>query len=307
VARTAAADFWSDPDAARAVQDEIYRLDGVLAALEHVERTVRGEVDSAQGRRRARDLAAADERLAALDQRVRHVGMLLRCQDVRDLGDAYVSLTLISARGSPLEAVAKLAGMYHAFARRRGLEVQVLDDHSGGSPPEDAITLLVGGAGGFALLRGETGLHQVSRGREKGLSGKSRAIDRDLVRVEVLPVPDRGLPDDEVRVAIHALKNGKGRLLAKPRFEAHLLHVPTMTALRACTDGPKSQAVAQLRPLLAARVAASHAPQAPTQLIRRYVLGPAPLVRDLRTGRSTGRLEKVLQGGIDLFLELMER
>ena len=100
-----------------------------------------------------------------------------------------------------------------------------------------------------------------------------------------------------------ALKSAKGRLLAKPRFEVQLLHVPTMTSVRAWTDGSKGEAVERLRPLLAARVAALRGATDQSAVIRRYVLGPAPLVRDLRSGRSTGRLDKVLQGHIDLFLE----
>jgi peptide chain release factor 2 len=180
----------------------------------------------------------------------------------------------------------------------------VLDDRRGGTPPEDTLTLLVCGAGAYALLAHETGLHQLSRGLAKG---RQKPPDRDVVRVEVLPLPlgDASLGNDEVRVEVRPLSDVRGRLLARPRFEVQLLHLPTMTAVHAWTDGPRAEAVERLRPLLLARVEAARrggAASDPRAFVRRYVLGPAPLVRDLRTRRSTGRLDRVWQGHIDMFL-----
>jgi hypothetical protein len=71
-------------------------------------------------------------------------------------------------------------------------------------------------------------------------------------------------------------------------------------------DGTKTQALERLRPLLQARLEAANTraqdqpPRPP--LVRRYTLGPTTLVRDLRTGRSTGRLDQVLEGHLEAFL-----
>jgi len=307
IARQAASGFWDDPDAARCAHDEIYRLDGVFAALDALERGVRIEAEALKTRRGAPpNLAQLEERLDALESRGRHIAFLVSCRDARDLGDAFLSLTLVASRGAGLDAVAKLAEMYAGLARRRGLEMQVLDDRRGGTPPEDALTMLLCGGGAHALLAGESGLHQVSRGRSKGKSGRQRAADRDVVRVDVVPAPAGDpLGRDEVRVEVRSLDATQGRLLKKPRFDVSLLHVPSLTAVRAWTDGTKAQAVERLRPLLAARVEAARAtaPEGNSpSFVRRYILGPSPLVRDLRTHKSTGRLDRVLRGHIDPFL-----
>jgi hypothetical protein len=155
------------------------------------------------------------------------------------------------------------------------------------------------------LLAGEAGLHQLSHGRSKSRTGRQRAPDRDVVRVDVLPLATGDpLGRDEVRVEIHSLDSVQGRLLKKPRFAVSLLHVPSLTAVRAWTDGTKVQAVDRLRPLLAARVEATQSvsKEPAPSFVRRYILGPAPLVRDLRSHRSTGRLDRVLRGFIDPFL-----
>jgi ATP-dependent Clp protease ATP-binding subunit ClpC len=309
IARQAASGFWDDPDAARSAHDEIYRLDGVFAALDALERGVRSEAESLKARRGTPpNLVQLEERLDALESRARHIAFLVSCRDARDLGDAFLSLTLVASRGAGLDALEKLAEMYAGLARRRGLEAQVLDDRRGGTPAEDALTMLLCGAGAYALLAGESGLHQVSRGKTKGKSGRQRAPDRDVVRVDVLAAPAGDpLGRDEVRVEVRALEAITGRLIKKPRFEVNLLHLPSLTAVRAWTDGTKAQAVERLRPLLAARVEASRSVSAAPEgsspsFVRRYILGPSPLVRDLRSHKSTGRLDRVLRGYLDPFL-----
>jgi hypothetical protein len=78
-----------------------------------------------------------------------------------------------------------------------------------------------------------------------------------------------------------------------------------MISVRGWTDGTRAQAVERLRPLLRARVDAARAAAdagGRPPVVRRYGLGPQPLVRDVRTGRSTGRVEQVLDGQLDVFL-----
>jgi hypothetical protein len=81
--------------------------------------------------------------------------------------------------------------------------------------------------------------------------------------------------------------------------------------VRAWSDGSKAQAVERLTPLLwarieAARAAPSSTPSTLPPVIRRYLLGPSPAVKDLRLGKTTGRLDLVLKGYLDPFLQRCE-
>jgi peptide chain release factor 2 len=250
-----------------------------------------------------------EERLEVLDNQAQHVSFLVTCREPRDLGDALLTLTLVNEQGEGLDAVAKLARMYQGLARRHGLDVEVLSDCQGGQPNQDAIVMHVSGAGAFALLTGESGLHQISRVRGENRGNKRRTVDRDVVRVDVLPAPggENPLARDDVRIETRPLSDAKGRLIGKPKHEVQLLHVPTMISVRAWTDGTKAQAGERVMVLLRAQVEAAgkiqQAPAASPLLVRRYSLGPAPLVRDLRSGRSTGRLDQVLDGHLEAFLQ----
>jgi ATP-dependent Clp protease ATP-binding subunit ClpC len=305
LAASAQPGFWNERDRARSIYDEIYRIDGILGALDGLEKSVRIEAESVrQPWTTEGDLARLEERLAGLESQARHLGFLVGCRSPRDLGDALLSLTLIRSHGTGLDAVGRLARMYVNLARRRGLEVEVLDDRQGGDPAEDTITLLLTGAGAYALLAGEAGLHQVARGHREGRDGKRRPVDRDVVRVEVLPVQggEAGFAREEVRVEYRPLQGRQGRLLARPKAEVQLLHVPSMISVRAWTEGSRARAVEGLQPLLRARVSAGAGETPGPSFIRRYTLGPAPLVRDVRSGITLGRLDQVFEGHLDVFL-----
>jgi ATP-dependent Clp protease ATP-binding subunit ClpC len=306
LARAAAPGLWENRAAAQALYDEIYRIDGVLQALETLARAV-AEQSEATRRPRAteRDLARVDERLDSLEGRARHVAALVGCRDPRDLADAFVILTRVAVHGGGLDAVGMLARMYAHLARRHHLEVEVLDDHQTADPVEDSIVLLVSGAGAHALLAAEAGLHQVSRGRGEPRDGR-RTTEREMVRVEVLPVPteDDAHAREQVEVEVRPLEEATGRLMTRPRLEVQLRHRPSLLTLRAWSDRSRAEAVDWLRPLLWARLAAGDAAasEGGPAVVRRYALGAAPLVRDVRSGRSTGRIDQVLDGNLDVFL-----
>jgi ATP-dependent Clp protease ATP-binding subunit ClpC len=308
LASSARPTFWDNRELAQSLYDEVYRIDGVFAALDKLEGSARRELEALQDHRATeRELARVEEHLDTLESQARHVTFLVGCREARELGDTLLTLTLVASHGPGLDAVGRLARMYAGLAKRRGLEVECLDDHRGGDPAEDGIALLISGAGAYALLAGEAGLHQVSRGRREGKDGRRRPAERDVVRVEVFPVPaEAGLGSDEVRAEARALGEVQGRLVVRPRFEVRLLHVASMISVHGWTDGTKAQAMERLRPLLRARVEAARQGAAEAggrpPVVRRYGLGPAPLVRDVRTGRSTGRVEAVLEGQLDVFL-----
>src|SRR5439155_23213774 len=133
-------------------------------------------------------------------------GLRLSCPGPRDLGDALVVLTRVGPARAAVEGVGKLGLMYKRLAERLDLEVEVLDDHCATAPVEDTIALLVIGAGAYALLGHERGLHYLSPGRVEGHDGR-RTGQREVVRVEVFPAVGTTVLDREtVRAELRPLE-----------------------------------------------------------------------------------------------------
>jgi ATP-dependent Clp protease ATP-binding subunit ClpC len=300
---------WKDKKESQPLLDEVYRLDGILTSLSSLEKRVIGEVERLQRHTPTeRELAAVARRLDVLEFELGHATFLVTCKGPGDLADALVTLRLVNQQGQGLESVGLLARMYKNFADRRGLEMEVLDDRKGGEPREDTITLQFCGAGAYALLAGETGLHQLSRGRVETSRGKVKPAERDVVRVEVLPSPlgEIDFPAGEVGIETQPLgSDAQGRLLVRPKFDVRLFHGPTLTSVRGWCAGAKDKAIARLQSLLRARIEAARRkpqPDGRAPVVRRYRLGPTTLVRDYRSGRHTGRLDQVLDGHLEMFL-----
>ncbi len=302
LALLAAPGTWDDRPAAEARADEVFRIDGVLGAIDKLDRAVR-EVDEAvrQPRLSERHLARLEERLEALEGRAHHVAFLVSCKDPRDLGDALIALTRVGPARAGVDGVEKLGRMYGRMVQRFDLAVEVLDDHCTTDPVEDTIALLVTGAGAYRLLAHERGLHYLTPGGRGEGQGR-RGGHREVVRVEVFAAAgEKDVDRDAVRMEAKPLEGVQGRLLERPRFEVLLSHRASMTTLRAWTDRSRAEAVERLRPLLWARVEALKEQSTGGRVVRRYTLGPSPLVRDTRSGKSTGRLDLVLDGQLDIF------
>jgi ATP-dependent Clp protease ATP-binding subunit ClpC len=300
----AAPGAWDDRRAAEARSDEVFRIDGLLQALQGTRERLQQIEETLQSQGLPeRALADAEGQLDALQDRARLLTVLLNARDARHLGDAIVVLTRVGPQRGDLDGVGKLARMYQRLGERMGFEVVVLDDHRTTDPVEDVIVLQLTGAGAFTVVSGEQGLHYVAQSRAETTDGK-RTTQREVVRVEVhaMPGSDPTFNHETVRAEVRPLQNVAGRLLERPRFDVYLSHQPTMTTLHAWTDRSRADAVGLLRPLLQARVTSAGLESAGGEVIRRYTLSPAPLVRDTRSGLSSGRLDEVLDGCLEQFL-----
>jgi len=284
-------DFWSEPVRARYALDRIHRLDRILGdharLCEQLEYTARNP-----------DPKRAAEFTEQHDFEERRLRLLA---NDGDLGDAILVIASVKADGSGLDAVTTLARMYRGLAKRRGFELELLDDRRGGDPVEDTVAFAIGGAGAYALLRREAGLHQVRR-KVRGRDG--RHDQRELVRVEVLRQPDSDAEPraDELRISIEARRGNESRFGKPPRFEASALHLPTMISVKTWQPGDRNSAAERTLTLLRARLATNGVNPEPTEVVRTYSLGTDARISDRRSGHSSGRIDRVLKGELEPFL-----
>jgi ATP-dependent Clp protease ATP-binding subunit ClpC len=294
------AGFWDDEDRARSVLDEIKVVDDLLSAAEIFQRGVEGLQDELL--RPPPDPRAERERrlrLEAGESEAARLGFLFGTDDRKALGDAIVRVRRIDARGSDLDGVRRIGRMYQRFLSRRRFEVLLFDDRRGGEPREDVVAFAVSGAGSYATLAGESGLHILRR----ELQGADRG-DRERLRVEVFALPSQLPSRREFGFESRKLQGVEGRLGERPKREYRLVHRPSMRSELAWAPCSEDACREALSALLVARLEASdEGTEAPDQIVRNYDLGPSPLVRDRATGRKSGQLERLLEGHLEPYLD----
>jgi len=304
LARSRESEFWARPERARTELDRIHRLDNILGDYARLREQLEITARNPNPKRAA-------EFTEWHDFEERRLRMLAR---EGDLDDAVVVVSRVRADGAGLDAVTALARMYREFAHRRRFDVEVLDDRRCGDPNEDTVAFAIGGAGAYALLRTETGLHQVRRKiqGDKSHDERRRRELRDLVRVEVMRQPDSEGPahsaqSGQIRLSVQDRPvqdrhGAEARFGAAARFETSALHLPTMISVKTWQPGDRDQAKRRTMALLHARLAAKGATTESTEVVRTYSLGPNPRVIDRRSGTSTGRIDRILKGELESFL-----
>jgi ATP-dependent Clp protease ATP-binding subunit ClpC len=167
LARMSREDFWSDPErfAELGLAEYLDRIEAGFATAESLVRRLDRSRQSGKG---------ASPRIAALlAQRLYLLQAALQTLADGSPRDAFVRVRQSGSEAENEEFAERLADMYRAWARRRGMKLAEVNS-----------TLAVSGFGAFSILRLEAGMHvlEVPRG--------SRSFKRVTAVVEVAPQPE---------------------------------------------------------------------------------------------------------------------
>ena len=190
--------FWSD-DGRHAVLGEAEYRERIEAGLE----TAASLLD----RLASGDRPGGPPRLVGrLAQQLFLVGEALAALEAAEPRDAYLQ---VEAGEGDDGAARRVAAMYRAWARKRRMRFDVLDE----AEAPFALVAAVSGFGAYRLLRDEPGLHVVEHA---GPEGKTRSTAR--VRVAPQPASPAETPADERRRAAEALDGAPGEFAVVRRY-----------------------------------------------------------------------------------------
>lgn len=218
--------FWSSPERFMILGGVEY-MDRVREGIERLDRVFEKLEDSRRQDRVAYPRAAVAqlaERLYLLEAAARDVNESRPRQAF-----FAVEAVAVFGRDRPMaEAFAeKIGGMYLAWARQRGMRLDLLVERPGGGGDPYRLVAAVSGFGSYTILAPEDGLHVLEVPEpERG----ERDYRRYRVRVRVLPMPDS--PEvagrdpqridrlrEEARRALEAVSNGDGVVVRRYREE----------------------------------------------------------------------------------------
>ncbi len=309
--KTTQVDFWDDPQEARDVLGEIYRLERLLEAVASVrtrtEEIVR-QFESARQKGDADKLASVAEMVAHSHQHADLVRFSLECQSPLDRSDAFISISTVEDE-CPDDLVGHLADMYLNWAHLKGFEVKILHEDLASPKITREVLLLIEGVAVYGLLKGEAGMHEMVYGRTPQHSKKSK-----FVKVRVLPLvdsDDSNIPASEISIE---KQRSRGTGLRCKRYKSTLTitHRPSATSLKITSELSPEEAAPLVEDLLYSELAHRQFLQSSAQtnedsaqvedIIRKYTLSPRPSARDARTGVFTNNLNELWKGALDEFL-----
>jgi peptide chain release factor 2 len=210
--------------------------------------------------------------------------------------------------------------MYTRWAEKDGLKVETLDQSTGEEAGLKSVTIRISeGNYLYGKLQGESGVHRLVRLSPFNADHKRQT---SFAKVEVLPLIDK--PDevqiDEKDLKIDVFRSGGpgGQSVNTTDSAVRITHIPTGISISVQNERSQQQnketALSILRSKLVQLQLEQHAKdlaeiKGPNQSaewgnqIRNYVLHPYKQVKDLRSGFESSDPQKVLDGGIDSFME----
>lgn len=220
---------------------------------------------------------------------------------------------------------AMLAEMYINFSERRNWKTKIIHETFGdfqsktGRHPVKNITFEIKGDYAYGYLKKEAGVHRLVR-ISPFSSEKKRHTSFALVEI----LPDVGdlkgelkIPEDDLKVEFFRSSGPGGQNVNKVETAVRITHLPTGLAVVSQAGRSQSQNRERALQILKAKLIKLMEENKVKELnqlrikvkpewsnqIRSYVLQPYKLVKDHRTNIETSRVDEVLDGNIDLFIE----
>ncbi len=236
--------------------------------------------------------------------------------------DRHSAILTVRSGAGGVEAqdwAAMLLRMYLRYGEKEGFKTTILDESAGAEAGIKSASVEIDGAYAYGFLRYEAGIHRLVR-----LSpfNSNNLRQTSFASVEVMPVvqtdAEIDLKPDELRIDTYRASGAGGQHVNKTESAVRITHLPTGITASAQSERSQLQNREEAMKMLRGRLLQKKLEEQAAERarikgefksaewgnqIRSYVLHPYTLVKDHRTGTETSDTAKILDGGVQLFVE----
>lgn len=269
------------------------------------------------------ELIENEKDLEEVEKELKKLETLFFLNGPYDKNDAILFLQAGAGGKDSQDWAAMLLRAYQRYCERKGLKTEILDINYGELGPEGRVgiksaVMEISGPFAFGLLKKESGVHRlvrISPFSPKGLRHTS------FVLVQVLPKLSSEqikIDPNEIEMETFKASGAGGQYVNKRMTAVRIKHLPTGIIVTCQTERSLAQNREKAMEMLRAKLYQLNEEKKAKELekiknkkvkiefgnqIRSYVLHPYKLVKDLRTKVETTKVEEVLDGNFDEFIE----
>ncbi len=314
--------FWDKAENSTSVVKELKRLKALVepwnnASQKYQELRELAEITKGEDQDLITALNANIEILSGELERLEFSAML---GGELDKNNAILSINAGAGGTESCDWVAMLLRMYLRFAEKHGWQARTIDLLPGEEAGVKNITVLIEGEYAFGYLKAERGVHRLVRISPFDANKRRHT---SFASVDVIPEveEDRNvqLKDQDLRIEVYRSKGAGGQSVNTTDSAVRITHLPTGLVAQCQNERSQHQNKQTALKILKARIYEREREKKEEQLLRQYgtdkkkiewgsqirsyVMHPYNLVKDHRSEYQTPDVEKVMDGGLDEFIE----
>ena len=264
------------------------------------------------------DFASVDALCGELEKLMDSVELSSFLSGPHDSCNAIVSLHSGAGGTEACDWAEMLMRMYLRWAERRNFTVEIEDMQAGECAGISRLTFRLIGDSAYGYAKAERGVHRLVR---ISPFDANRRRHTSFCSVDVLAEIDDDaaveIADDELRVDTYRSSGKGGQHVNKTESAVRLTHLPSGIVVTCQNERSQIKNRASAMRILRARLYERMQDEKRSAMekfygekgeigwgyqIRSYVMQPYQMVKDLRTGFSTGNVQAVMDGDIDDFI-----
>ena len=314
--------FWNDQPGAQAAVQQVKALKAILEPFAALDARVRSaaELDALLDSDPDPSLAAElDADVAALESDVESLRLRSLLSGPDDHRDAQLEISAGAGGTEAQDWAQMLMRMYTRWAERRGYATEVLDLSEGEEAGIKGAVLEIRGLQAYGLLKGETGVHRLVRISPFDAQARRHT---SFASVFVYPVVNEEINveirDEDIKMDVFRASGAGGQHVNKTSSAVRLTHLPSGIVVASQQERSQHKNRATALKMLRNRLyqlAVEKQQQKKAELdatkadvtfgsqIRSYVFQPYTMVNDHRTELKIPDVQKVMDGGIDPFIQ----
>jgi peptide chain release factor 2 len=237
-----------------------------------------------------------------------------------DKNNAILSINAGAGGTESCDWVSMLLRMYSRFAERHGFALKTIDMLAGEEAGIKNVTVLIEGEFAYGYLKAERGVHRLVRISPFDANKRRHT---SFASVDVIPeveeYADIKIEEKDLVIETYRASGPGGQHMQKTDSAVRITYKPTGLVVQCQNERSQYQNKQTALKILKARVYEQERAKKEEQLvkqygqekkkiewgsqIRSYVMHPYNLVKDHRTDYETGDVNKIMDGGIDEFIE----
>lgn len=313
-------DFWNDNVRSNKIIEELNSLKDVVVKITNL----KSRIDALKDLSTSLDeesIPIVEEEVLQIDKDTKEASLLLLLNGKYDKENAILEVHSGAGGTEACDWAMMLYRMYTRWCDKNGYKYTVLDYQEGEEVGIKSVSMLVKGLYAYGYLKCESGIHRLVR-----LSPFDANHKRHTSFASVMAVPfidDKtsvDINEKDLRIDVYRSSGCGGQGVNTTDSAVRITHIPTNIVVTCQNERSQIQNKEQAMKILKSKLLLLENEKKNSELnsfkenqqniefgsqIRSYVMHPYSLVKDHRTLYETSNVSKVLDGDINIFIEMM--